>query len=115
MEDQTEALYNYHTETGHLETAYIEPKGPKKFLIYLYIITVLISQKQYVYFFDEKVVILFYISMAGMAIGLGSHGIRFPGRKSRDWGLGLGLILLGRLRLRQISLGQSRDKDLWNS
>ena len=37
-------------------------------------------------------------------MGLKSHGIFVPGRKSRDFGLGLGLILLGRLGLGQISL-----------
>ena len=44
----------------------------------------------------------------GWAIGLGSHGIFVPGHKYRD----LELILVG---LGQISLGQSRDKNLWNS
>ena len=43
-------------------------------------------------------------------MGLGSHGIFVPGHKSRDLRLGLGLILLGRLGLEQISLGQSKDK-----
>ena len=37
------------------------------------------------------------------------------GHKSRDLGLGLGLVLLGRLGLEQISLGQSRDKNLWDN
>ena len=44
-------------------------------------------------------------------MGLESHGICVPGHESRD----LGLILLGRLGLGQISLGQSRDKNLWDS
>ena len=47
-------------------------------------------------------------------MGLRSNEI-VPGHKSRDLGLGLGLILLGRLELGQISLGQSRDKNLWDS
>ena len=37
------------------------------------------------------------------------------GFASRDLGLGLGLNLFGRLGLGQISLGQSRDKNLWDS
>ena len=37
----------------------------------------------------------------GWAMGLGSHGIRVPGQKSRDLGLGMGLILLGHLELGQ--------------
>ena len=49
------------------------------------------------------------------AMGLESHGICVPGHASRDLGPGLGLILLGRLGLGQISLGQSRDKNLWDS
>ena len=48
-------------------------------------------------------------------MGLESHGICVPGHESRDLGPGLGLILLGRLGLGQISLGQSRDKNLWDS
>ena len=34
---------------------------------------------------------------------------------SRDLGQGIGLIVLGRFGLGQISLGQSRDKNLWDS
>ena len=37
-------------------------------------------------------------------MGLESHGIFVPGHKSRDLGLGLGLILLGRLGLRQMPI-----------
>ena len=48
-------------------------------------------------------------------MGLESHGIWVPGHESRDLGPGLRLILLGRLGLGQISLGQSRDKNLWDS
>ena len=48
-------------------------------------------------------------------MGLESHGICVPGHESRYLGQGLGLILLGRLGLGQISLGQSRDKNLWDS
>ena len=47
----------------------------------------------------------------GWAIGLESHGICVPGHEFRD----LGLILLGRFGLGQISLGQSRDKNLRDS
>ena len=53
--------------------------------------------------------------LQGWAMGLESHGICVPGHESRDLGPGLGLILLGRLGLGQISLGQSRDKNLWDS
>ena len=48
-------------------------------------------------------------------MGLGSHEIFVPGHKSRKFELGFGLILFGPLGLEQISLGQSRDKNLWNS
>ena len=48
-------------------------------------------------------------------MGLGSHGICVPGHEFLDLGPGLGLILLGRLGLGQISLGQSQDKNLWDS
>ena len=48
-------------------------------------------------------------------MGLESHKICVPGHESRDLGPGLRLILPGRLGLGQISLGQSRDKNLWDS
>ena len=63
------------------------------------------------------VAFIFFVkpSNQGWAMGRESHGICVPGHESRDLGPGLGLILLGRLGLGQISLGQSRDKNLWDS
>ena len=48
-------------------------------------------------------------------MGLDSYRIFVPEHKTRDLGLRSGQILFGRLRLGQISLGQSRVKNLRNS
>ena len=68
---------------------------------------------------DSALIFLFILQIVqlvsseqGWAMGRESHGICVPGHESRDLGPGLGLILLGRLGLGQISLGQSRDKNL---